>query len=50
MHFDIGFVSQQTGNHEFGTVADGVDGGVFDDYAFEVGQEGFEGTDDTAEV
>jgi hypothetical protein len=32
---DVGFVSQKTGDHELGTVADGVDSGVFDDDSLE---------------
>lgn len=50
MHLNVGLVSQQAGNHELGTVTDGVDGRVFDNDTLKVGEEGFEGTDDAAEV
>lgn len=48
--FDSLFETEQTGDHEFGAVADGVHGAVFDDDAFVGGEEGFEGADDAAQV
>ena len=43
-------VAQETGNHEFGTVADGVDGAVLDDDALISSEERLQRADDAAEV
>lgn len=43
-------VTEETGNHELGTVADGVDSRVLDDDTLVTGQEGLEGTNNPSEV
>jgi hypothetical protein len=43
-------VSQETGKHELGTVADSVDGAVLDDQTLVRGQESLKRRDDLAEV
>jgi hypothetical protein len=43
-------VSQKSGKHELGTVADGVDGAVLDDDALVAGEEGLQGRNDLAQV
>jgi hypothetical protein len=50
VELDVGFVTEETGDHELGTVADGVDGRVLDDDALVAGEEGLERADDAAEV
>lgn len=42
--------AEKTGQHELGTVADGVDGAVLDDNALVAGQKALEGSDDVTEV
>ena len=43
-------ISEQTGNHELGSVANRVDGAIFDHYALVGGQEGLERGDNLSEV
>lgn len=43
-------VSQETGEHELGAVAHGVDGTVLDDESLIRGQEGLQGSNDAAQV
>lgn len=43
-------ISQETGKHQLGTVADSVDGAVLDNKTLVRRQEGLEGRDDLAEV
>lgn len=50
VQLDVGLVAEETGDHELGTVADGVDSRVLDDDALVAGEEGFERSDDAAEV
>lgn len=47
---DVGFVAEQTRDHQLGTVADGVDGAILDDDALVAGEEGLQRADDTAQV
>jgi len=47
---DVGFVSQESGNHELGSVADGVDGGILDHESLVSGEEGLERSNDSSEV
>lgn len=50
MQSDVGFVAQQTGNHQFCTVTDGVDGTVFDDNTLVADEQGLERSDDPPQV
>lgn len=43
-------IAEETGKHELGTVADGVDGAVLDDKTLVGGQESLEGRNDLAEI
>lgn len=47
---DVGLVPEQTGDHELGSVADGVDGRVLDDQPLVAGKERLERSDDSSEV
>jgi len=48
--FNAGFVAEDTGEHELGTVADGVDGGVLDHNTGVAGQEDLERHDNSTQV
>lgn len=48
VHRYVGLISQEPRNHQFGSIADGVDGAVFDDNTLVADQEALERTDDTA--
>jgi hypothetical protein len=50
MDVDALLETEKTGNHELGTVADGVDGAVLDNYTLVAGQETLERRDDVTEV
>jgi hypothetical protein len=43
-------VAEKTGDHQLGTVADGVDSAVLDDDTLVAGEQGLQGADDLAEV
>lgn len=47
---DVGLVSEETGDHELGAIADGVDGRVLDHQSLVARQERLERADDPAEV
>jgi len=47
---DVGFVSKESGNHELGSVADGVDGGILDHESLVSGEERLERSDDSSKV
>lgn len=50
VHLDVGLVSKQTGDHQLGSVADGVDGRVLDHKPLVAGEEGLERSDHPSEV
>jgi len=48
--FDAGLVSEDSGKHELGTVADSVDGGVLNNDSGVLNKQDFEGHNDTTEI
>ena len=50
LNLDVGLVTQDARKHELRAIADGVDGGVFDDDTRVASEEDLEGHDDTTQV
>lgn len=50
MNGNVGFITQKTRYHEFGTVTNGVDGAVFHDNALVANHETFQRPNDATQV
>lgn len=50
INFNAIFKAQEAWKHELGSVADGIDGGVFDDQALVISEHCFKGHDDPSQI